>query len=372
MRRSIGIFEMALAFAPLLGAEGDSTTVIGGTGFPPAGPDEFPVSLAQIGIDLTLNGIPDTEVSAQGPFLVQRSDPQAGSDGRNVIDTEIVQLDLTGSSSLGPVRIQQSSTRRSVGQIVAQQRAQDFPADSFFDIFVEIRVGESILVNEVPIRMSAVITEIPPKITVYRSLENPIIPLTDGRGEVIALLLHVANAPNSTDPIRNEDLKILVERVQLQLELVNKKLELLTRNTPVGLKTKLLFPFNVSTDTLATGLAVDNTTGHFAGLGVGSRVEGGCQFQLYPTNQPGSPIAVTTSQLSRAGMGSGANSDGEIPPGGTYSVLVSELLRATGVDGSFVGHIFANCDFPSAQGINFIADTQFNTQSQGYPAVVIK
>ncbi len=97
-----------------------------------------------------------------------------------------------------------------------------------------------------------------------------------------------------------------------------------------------------------------------------------CQFQLYPTNQPGSPIAVTTSQLSRAGMGSGANSDGEIPPGGTYSVLVSELLRATGVDGSFVGHIFANCDFPSAQGINFIADTQFNTQSQGYPAIVIK
>ncbi len=277
MRRSIGIFAMALAFAPLLGAEGDSTTVIGGTGFPPAGPDEFPVSLAQIGIDLTLNGIPDTEVSAQGPFLVQRSDPQAGSDGRNVIDTEIVQLDLTGSSSLGPVSIQQSSTRRSVGQIVAQQRAQDFPADSFFDIFVEIRVGESILVNEVPIRMSAVITEIPPKITVYRSLENPIIPLTDGRGEVIALLLHVAHAPNSTDPIRNEDLKILVERVQL--ELVSKKLELLTRNTPVGLKTKLLFPFNVSTDTLATGLAVDNTTGHFAGLGVGSRVEGGCQFQ---------------------------------------------------------------------------------------------
>ncbi len=115
MRRSIGIFVMVLAFMPLFGAEGDATTIIGGTGFPPAGPDEFPVSLAQIGIDLTLNGIPDTEVSAEGPFLVQRSDPQAGSDGRNVIDTEIVQMDLTGSSSLGPVSIQQSPTRRSVG-----------------------------------------------------------------------------------------------------------------------------------------------------------------------------------------------------------------------------------------------------------------
>ena len=267
MKRTIGICVLALACMPLFGAEGDATTVINGTGFPPAGPDEFPVSLAQIGIDLTLNGIPDAEFAAQGPFLVQRSDPQAGSDGRNVIDTEIVQMDLVGSSPLGPVSIQQSPTRRSVGQIVARQRGQDFPADSFFDIFVEIRVGESTLINEVPIHMSAVITEIPPKITVYRSLENPIIPLTDGRGEVIALLLHVAHAPNSTERIQNEDLKILVERVQLQLELVNKKLELLTRNSPVGLRTQLLFPFNVSAGNLETGLAIDNTTGHFAALG---------------------------------------------------------------------------------------------------------
>ncbi len=81
---------------------------------------------------------------------------------------------------------------------------------------------------------------------------------------------------------------------------------------------------------------------------------------------------VTTSQLSRAGLGSGANSEGEIPPGGTYSVLVSEILRATGVDGSFVGHLFALCEFPSGQGINFIVDSEFNTQAQGYPAVVIK
>ena len=372
MDRTIGVCVLALAFTPLFGAEGDATTVLGRTGFPPAGPDEFPVSLAQIGIDLTLNVIPDAEISAEGPFLVERSDPQAGSDGRNVIDTEIVQLDLTGSSSLGPVTIRSSPTRRSVGQIVAQQRGQDFPADSFFDIFVEIRVGELTLVNEVPIRMSAVITEIPPKTTVYRSLENPIVPLTDGRGEVVALLLHVAHAPNSTDEIRNEDLKILVERVQLQLELVNKKLELLTRNIPVGLRTQLLFPFNVSAGNLATGLAIDNTPRHFAGQGIGSRVEGGCQFELYPTNQPGSPISVTTSQLSRAGLGSGSNAEGEIPPGGTYSVLVSELLRAAGVEGSFVGHLFALCEFPSAQGINFIADSQFSTQSQGYPAIVIK
>ena len=267
MSRTIGVCVLALAFTPLFGAEGDATTVLGRAGFPPAGPDEFPVSIAQIGIDLTLNGIPDAEISAEGPFLVERSDPQVGSDGRNVIDTEIVQLDLTGSSSLGPVTIRSSPTRRSVGQIVAQQRGQDFPADSFFDIFVEIRVGELTLVNEVPIRMSAVITEIPPKITVYRSLENPIVPLTDGRGEVVALLLHVAHAPNSTDEIRNEDLKILVERVQLQLELVNKKLELLTRNIPVGLRTQLLFPFNVSAGNLATGLAIDNTTRHLRDKG---------------------------------------------------------------------------------------------------------
>ncbi len=82
MRRTLGVCVLALAFTSLFAAEGDATTVLGRTGFPPAGPDEFPISLAEIGIDLTLNGIPDAEVSAQGPSWstdrIPRGDPMGG------------------------------------------------------------------------------------------------------------------------------------------------------------------------------------------------------------------------------------------------------------------------------------------------------
>lgn len=60
----------------------------------------------------------------KGDSVVEESNPQSelsdeqlevaggGSDGRTVIDTEIVQLDLTGSSSLGPVQSKTEELKR--------------------------------------------------------------------------------------------------------------------------------------------------------------------------------------------------------------------------------------------------------------------
>lgn len=341
--------------------------------FPPEpGLDDFPVSLAQIGIDLTLNGIPDGEISAEGPFVVERGAPVRGSDGRRSIETEILQMDLSGSSPLGPVTIRQHPQRPSVGRITARDAEQDFPADSFFDIFVEINIGGQIFVNPEPIRMEAVITEIPPKITVYRSFRDPLIPLFNLQNQLAALLLHVAHAPNPDLPIEPRDLKVLIERVQLRLELVSKKVDLLNRNLPLGHVSHLVFPFNVSGGALETGVAISNITAQFEDFAQGEGSSGNIVFRIYPQDNPSALLQVTTQQLSQQGLGTGANAAGIIPAGGTYTILVRELLQGVGRSGPFTGQVAAWCGFPQAQGINFIADNQFSTQAQGYPAVIIK
>ena len=345
--------------------------------FPPdEGEDEFPVSAAQLGIDLTLDGIPDTEIAAEGPFLVHRSAPQPGSDGRRVIQTEIVAMELTGSSALGPVTIRLNPDRRSTGQIVGKAPEQDFPADSFFDIFVTIEVGGQNLVNQTAIRVEAVITEIPPKITIYRSFRDPIIPLFGPAGNLVALLLHVAHAPNPDTPIRNEDLKILIERVQLRLELVEKELKLFNQIQAIGHRSHLLFTHSISAPPFfETGLAITNITGELSNniLGVGQATAGNCNFKLYPADDPQNPILISSQTLAQQGLGSGFDSNGFLPPGGTARILVGQLLQAAGKGGtSFAGQIFVWCAFPAAQGINFISDSNFSTQAQGYPAIVIR
>ncbi len=339
--------------------------------FPRAGEDIFPVSIAQIGIDLTLDGIVEGDISAEGPFVVVRQDPRPEG-GVNVIDVEIVQMELTGSSPLGPVTIRESNTRRSTGQIRARQDFPDFPADSFFDVFVEIELGDVRLENRDPIRMEAVITEIPPRISVYRSLQDPIISLyLSGTQQLVALLLHVAHAPNPDFPITLRDLKILIERVQLKVDLVSAKLDALERTQTAGLASWLLFPFNVSGGGFETGIAITNITNNFFGFG-SQQVTGGVEFLLYPSNNPGQPIAVASANLVAMGLGAGLDAQGRVPPGGTMTVLVVELLRAAGVSGPFSGQILAHTQFPAAQGVNFISDSNFSRQSQGYPAVVLK
>ncbi len=58
-------------------------------------------------------------------------------------DTEIVSMDLTGSSSLGAVRVTESATNASAGETtVTDLGGGDYHVDSFFDVFFELTLDD--------------------------------------------------------------------------------------------------------------------------------------------------------------------------------------------------------------------------------------
>ena len=116
--------------------------------------------------------------------------------GRDEVSTEMVQMNLTGTSSFGPVIVRLNPNRATTGEI--EELVNNNPgrldldpfhpgnADSFFDVFFEIEVqtplGPLVLHNEDPKRVSTIITEKPPGPgNTYESPE--IIPLYLENGE---------------------------------------------------------------------------------------------------------------------------------------------------------------------------------------------
>ncbi|MFH0980691.1 MAG: hypothetical protein V2A79_04025 [Planctomycetota bacterium] len=118
MRRSIrtGIMVTCLGLLPLV-ADADTPCQHCGPGahwihttpWCPAGEDNLPETGAVIGIDLSGDCIEDTSLVLYGPTTILRSGPQDDSvyfpgtrpiDGhRDVLDTEIVSLNLTGGGA---------------------------------------------------------------------------------------------------------------------------------------------------------------------------------------------------------------------------------------------------------------------------------
>src|SRR5205823_3661693 len=90
----------------------------------------------------------------------------------------------------GPVHIRESPSRPSLGQIRQQSPGVDFPADSFFDIFVEIQTSAGVLHNEDPIHMQAVINCIPPIGVIYIPPTSPDIPLYNAAGQLVGFIRH--------------------------------------------------------------------------------------------------------------------------------------------------------------------------------------
>jgi len=122
-------------------------------------------------------------IVARGPTTVDvyfegAEGDAADDDGNNRddVETEIVSMDLTGNSSLGPVSVRLNPNMPTFGEI--EELVNNNPgrldldpfhpgdAQSFFDVFVEIEVqtpvGAVLLYNLLPKRMSAVITDKPP------------------------------------------------------------------------------------------------------------------------------------------------------------------------------------------------------------------
>jgi hypothetical protein len=79
-------------------------------------------------------------------------------------------------------------------------------------------------------------------------------------------------------------------------------------------------------------------------------------FYFYP--QQGSPFDYTTADDS---PGAGLDAGGKLAAGGTYTVLLSELIAAAGSRDFFTGYIIVITNFTNAHGQYFVSDFQFFT-----------
>lgn len=137
--------------------------------FPPRGEDTF-LSSTTLGFAPLCNLQAISSVVAEGPTTIERQEPVRLPDGREQIETEMVQLDLYGTFEMGPlvgpVTIRESPDRRTKGNVTQIKPGQDFPATSFFDVYfeVELDVGGLMvtLYNPEPVPMRRIITSIPP------------------------------------------------------------------------------------------------------------------------------------------------------------------------------------------------------------------
>ena len=141
---------------------------------PPAGSDSFESDMNVL-VDIT--GIGMESLILQGPVTVTRSAARR-ENGIDVIDTEIVAMSLTGEFMQMPVTLRVNPEESSLGEVRAQGPATCFPADSFFDVFVEIQIGAlDPMVNLEPVRLQAGnLLKLPPLFDTYTH-PPPSIPL---------------------------------------------------------------------------------------------------------------------------------------------------------------------------------------------------
>ena len=148
---------------------------------PPAGTDEIYVS----GRVSVVSRLGQETIPLTGSATVSRSEPRL-ENGMEVVDTEIIAMSLTGESLTGPITVSESATRASVGQIRSLQPPPDqFPASSFFDVFVEVTAPASpsptiTLHNETALHLTPTGGSVqwwPPVGVTYGVTPNPCVPL---------------------------------------------------------------------------------------------------------------------------------------------------------------------------------------------------
>ena len=134
--------------------------------------------------------------------------------GRDDVQTEMVALNLTGNSSLGPIQVRLHPASPSLGGIEERVNntggvldVQPFTdgglADSFFNIFFEIEVAGLRLFTPVPKRMSSVIAHKPPGPGALYENPQPIeLVFEDGQpsGFILGATRHTPNPLLGTDP----------------------------------------------------------------------------------------------------------------------------------------------------------------------------
>lgn len=131
----------------------------------------------------------------RGTFFERGGAPVLSGDNFFEIDTEIVELTLTAMSSLGPVEVSLNAAEPSQGLIVQADSLDLYPADAYYDLFLEIRVGDMLLYNEVPIHMTSSINSIPAYDDQYAGAAPPGITLYE-QGAPVGTLLDFTFEPH--------------------------------------------------------------------------------------------------------------------------------------------------------------------------------
>ncbi len=123
---------------------------------PPAGTDELNAG----GTVAVTTRLGKETLFLSGSATIQRQDPHMEG-GVEVANAEITSMSLTGTSSAGEVTATESTTRASLGEIRSLQAPPtQFPASSFFDVFIDVSVpaspsGTLALHNEQALRLIA-------------------------------------------------------------------------------------------------------------------------------------------------------------------------------------------------------------------------
>ena len=97
----------------------------------------------------------------------------------------------------------------------------------------------------------------------------------------------------------------------------------------------------------------------------GEGENGGFTFTFYGNDGTTADYSTTVDMAA----GRGLDSDGTLPPGGTYTVHAREILEATGWGEMFSGHVFVLADYTDCDGIGWVTD--YSTVNQAYKATVV-
>jgi len=140
----------------------------------------------------------------------------------------------------------------------------------------------------------------------------------------------------------------------------------------VPASTTMLIPLAERVGPFDTGISVANTTSDPFGAGGGGATAsaGTLRFDIFPSTATGAGTAcfLQTSATSRPGVG--IASDGTIPAGATYLVLLSQILPLSNcAAGDFFGYIFVTANFLNAHGQATISD--FRTYSLATNVLVL-
>jgi hypothetical protein len=140
-----------------------------------------------------------------GDFRILRGGPTDPGDGRDLMKTLMANGLFNGTSSScapGPLQLALSSSPSSSGEIQSLAAAENFPADSFFDVFAEFDTAIGPLHPDptTPTHMRTTINAVPPEPGEIYYGPGTIIPIYDANGIQIGEILEVEHIVHGRIP----------------------------------------------------------------------------------------------------------------------------------------------------------------------------